>query len=271
MAKYHGSNHLSLVMWLLLSHMFPFNCVSSTCFQFSNQKKAPLEKLSNYAILASDGLVPRDTFTICGSIYIGFYRTYQSFYTVRQNDHESLWFSLSIISQDTYKEVYLPVVFYFGGSIHSNTGETLRLRPHAWSHACSTIDMQSGQVLVVINGVLTHNMTIPENHFTSKVPTVFRNNLVLGVMHWKFYGAPDFIQQSEASVTDVNIYSVPIKVTHMVNITTAGQFADGDVVSWSGAKWTLSGSAKDLKSQTICTPTIFPQIYQMGDGFHSWS
>ena len=169
-----------LVVFLFLSEIVWQPCYSETVkskyFQFSNQLEPLPSKATHFAILKSEDLAgkPFTKFTICGSIYIRFYQGQPTFYTLRRNDQTTLWISLTINNQDPSEEVYLPVLFYFGGSILSNTGGKLRLRPHAWSHACTTVDVESGHVIVVINGILTHNTTISSKDFTGNVPTVFQ-------------------------------------------------------------------------------------------------
>ena len=70
--------------------------------------------------------------------------------------------------------------------IDSGTGAELNLKPHAWSHACNTVDVESGYVMVVMKGVITQNTTITSKDFTESVQTVFQNNLVLGLGKEKF-------------------------------------------------------------------------------------
>ena len=199
--------------------------VESKYLQFSNQSQVLSEKATNFATLESRDLreLPSSQFTICGSIYIGFYRGVPSFYTVRRNGGEKLWFSLYISNQDITEEVYTLIFAYFDGGVLSNSGGKLRLRPHAWSHACTTVDVKSGHVTVVINGILTHNTTIRSKDFTDNVPTVFQNNLVLGVKQEKYSGTPGVKRQSEASVTNINVFSVSMNVSQMVDLTTTGQ------------------------------------------------
>ena len=91
-----------------------------------------------------------------------------------------------IENQDTSKGSYLRYFNYLDGSVFSNTGEKLRLKPHAWSHACTTVDLEFGHVTVAINGILTHNKTIISKDFTDNMQTGFKNNLVLGVAQRKF-------------------------------------------------------------------------------------
>ena len=258
------SRILYLFFFLELSYC---DRVKSKYIQFSNQIDPPLREATNFATLKSGdfGKFSYDRFTICGSIYIGFYRSYQTFYTVRRNRLQTLWFSLSIYNQDTTEEVYTSGFYYFDNVIYSNTGCKVTLRPHAWSHACTTVDVKSGHVIVVINGILTHNATISSTDFTYRGPTVFKNRLVLGVNQKKFPGQLNENWQSEASATNVNVFSVAMNPSQLVEVTTTGRWTDGDVVDWSEAEWTLSGSAEEL----IYKQPTFPNLIKMGDGFES--
>ena len=244
--------------------------VVSTYLQFSNQLEPELKEATNFAILESGDLgeLPSSKFTICGSIYIAFYRGVPTFYTVRKNDHTTVWFSLSINNQDTTEEIYKPFFNYFGGNSYPKTGSRLRLRPQAWSHACTTVDVSSGHVTVVINGILTHDTTIDSKDFTDNVPTLFQNNLVLGVRQSQYVGAPNKNLQSEASVTNVNVFSVAMTVSQMEVATSTGRWANGDIVSWSQAVWALTGSVEEMTSNKIENPN-FPNLLKMADGFHS--
>ena len=264
-----------LFFFLILACNLQFSSETETSkfFKFSNQEDPLLITATNFATLKSEDLghLPESRFTICGSIYIGFYRSYQTFYTLRRNYQDKLWFSLTINNQNTAKELYTTVISYFGGSVFPNMGAKLRLRPHAWSHACTTVDVKSGHVVVVINGILTHNTTISSKDFTDNVPLVFQNKLVLGIRQEKFKGAPNSNRQSEASVTNVNVFSVPLNLSHMVANTTAGRWTDGDIVSWSQAAWTLSGNVQEVNKKGLGKTFDFPNLFIMADGFKSWS
>ena len=266
--------HLVLVIAILLLFHFPCSFSQKVKFKylkFSNQKGPVLSEASNFATLKSGSLngLPQNKFTICSSIYIGFYRGHQTFYTLRRNNQNTLWFSLTIDNQFTTEDEYSTQLPYFGGSVLSNTGEKLRLNPHAWSHACTTVDIYSGHVIVVINGILTINTTIGTNNFIDYVSPVFQNNLVLGVYQDKFAGSPSTSEQSEASVKDVNVFSVPMNVSQMADITTTNLRSDGDIVAWSKAVWTLSGAAKLVEEEANEERLSFPNLHKMA-GFRSW-
>ena len=85
----------------------------SKYLRFSNQKAATFTKATNYATLQSGGsdVISSKRFTLCGSIYIGFFRGYQAFYTVRKNDQRTLWFSVGLYNQDLSEETYTPSIF----------------------------------------------------------------------------------------------------------------------------------------------------------------
>ena len=103
--------------------------VTSTYLQFSNQTEVPLNEATNFVTLNSVDLVrlPSKRFTLCGSIFIRYFRSSQSFYTVRHSAQDKLWLSLAIENQEIKEERYTPVVYRFGSASVSNTGARLSL------------------------------------------------------------------------------------------------------------------------------------------------
>ena len=114
------------------------NKVKSKYLQVSTQSQPLSDKATNFAIINSEDLgeLQSSKLSICSSIYINFFRCQAAFYTLRRNNGQTLWFSLYISNQDTKQELYNMGFKYFGGSARSNTGGKLRVRTHAWSHAC---------------------------------------------------------------------------------------------------------------------------------------
>ena len=116
----------SLFVHLILFCFFTLSASEPNTFkylQFSNQKEIPNLTSRNFATLMSgtlDTLLPIK-FTICGSIFIAFFREGTSFYTLRLQDQETLWFSLAFENQDKLKEVYTTSLYYFHGALYSNT------------------------------------------------------------------------------------------------------------------------------------------------------
>ena len=275
MISYNLIAYMLLVSVILLAGYFQVSfsrTVTSKYFQFSDQKEGTLTLATNYATIKSVGSVHSNRFTICSSIYIGFFRDWQTFFTLRSNGAEKLWLSLSLTSQDASGQAYTPKINYFDGSVLSTESAKLRLRPHAWSNACATVDVESGNVIIIINGVLTHNTTITSQQFKDNVPVVFKNNLILGAWQRKYSGAENVNGQSEASVTNVNVFSYIMNISQMVDVTREGlSCTTGDIVSWNDSKWDFSGSVQEVTSNDVCKPSYFTNLYKMGGGFRSWS
>ena len=260
------------LFWSFCLILSSFENKSSKYLKFSGQEGYHLSEASNYATLISGDLdvLLSNKFTICSSIFIGFFRGKQAFYTLRKNDHKTLFFTLSIENQDKREETYSSDFNYFHGSLLSIDDADLKLRPHDWSHACTTIDVESGSVLVVINGIITQNSTIRSKDFTDNVHPAFENNLVLGINQQIYAGGQNILEQSEATVKNVNVFSVPFSSSQMINITSTGLFQDGDIVSWVQAQWSLSGSVELIPDTEINRSPAFPHLYEMGVGFHSF-
>ena len=238
---------------------------------FSNQQGPSLMEAKNFAVLKSEALMemPSNRFTICGSIYIGYFRGYQVFFSMTKNDQKTLWFFLAIENQDINDEIYQVYFSHLEGGIHSKPTARLPLQPHAWSHACTTVDAESGLVMVVINGILIVNEIIKRKDFIDNIPIVFQNNLIIGAQ-MDMFGAVSSFTQSEASVSNVNIFSVPLTSQQMAIITTTGQFMDGDIVSWSSATWSFFGDVVEVSDEHGSQSSHFPHLYKMGEGFHRW-
>ena len=84
--------YLCFIFSSICVQLYSSSTVTPAFLKFSNQEGPPLNEATNYALLKSGALdtLPSDGFTICGSMYIAFLRGYQSFYTLRKNDHETL-------------------------------------------------------------------------------------------------------------------------------------------------------------------------------------
>ena len=165
-------------------------------------------------------------------------------------------------------EKYDISLFYFG---NVNTGAAkVSLRPHAWSHACTSVDLDTGNVIVVVNGILTHDINITTNNFRDNVPIVFEKNLVLGLSHAKYIGTPDEIRQSEVSVTNVNIFSAALSSSEMIRMSSTGHCTSGDVLSWTEAAWNFTGIVETLVLDGFCEKPYFPNLLLMAKTFDNF-
>ena len=246
------------------------SAVETKYLEFSTQKENPVEQSVDFATLKSPatGALPFNGFTICGSIRIGYFRDKQAFYTLRQDDHSDLWFSLYILKQDLSDQTYRPIFVHNGGSVYPNTGDELRIRPHAWSHACTTINRNSGHITVVINGKIIINVT-EDKSVLENAPSNLQNSLVLGVSQYKTLGTTGTNFQSEASVSNINIFSVPKTIPTMISLTTQEPCTSGEFLSWAEASWNIIGNAQAFGSHEVCLKSHFPNLYLLPKIFYN--
>ena len=248
---------------------------SSHFLKFADQTKPPIPRATNYAVLKSDPdtkKLSKDGFSICSSIYIGYFRGHQAFYTLRRENEAVLWFSLYINGHDLVSEAYTSIFAYFGDSLLSSSKQ-LKLRPHDWSHACTSLNRTSRQVLVVINGVVTHDQILDIDEFWESLPPLLQDNLVVGVAEWQYELNNQKTTQSEASVANLNVFKIALKKTEMVDLTSnALCSAKGDYLSWSEAEWRFVGEVKTQPDVDFCLhPEIFPNLYFFPEHLFSWA
>ena len=246
--------------------------VKNKYLEFSNQKEKAEEPPVNFATLKypSTGNLPLNGFTICGSSRIGYFRHRQAFYTLRRDDHSDLWFSLHIFQQDVSDQTYRPVFAYNGDEVYPNTGAKLSLRPHAWSHACTTINRSSGHVSVIINGQMLINVTL-DKYILDNAPSDLQNSLVLGVSQFKSLGRQGKNFQSEASVANINIFSIPKSIETMIDLTSDEPCTTGDFLSWADASWNMIGNVQSFESNDVCFKSHFRNLYLLPKIFNSQS
>ena len=154
----------------------------------------------------------------------------------------------------------------------SKTTTAPTLQPHAWSHACTALDGQVGQLTVVINGKTTHSFVVPNDNFVNSDPVVFEKTLVLGVWQIKLTeDQPNRNQQSEASVANLNVFSGLMSVSQMEQMTLTGNYPKGDHLSWSEAAWELTGSVETIQEDDSHTESHDPNLHLMSTMVQSWS
>ena len=124
---------------------------------------------------------------------------------------------------------------------------------------------------MVVNGITVFDTILNSNTFTDNLPTVFQNKLILGLSQEVFQNSNNDIRQSEASVTNVNVFSVPLNISYMIDATSFdGQCMTGDIVSWSDSKWEYAGNVEEVRDEELCKNSSFSHLFKMADGFHSW-
>ena len=245
------------LLFCLISRVFSLNSIQTTYLKFFDQHKEGITNAENYATLKSTptDLLLKKGFSICGGIYIGYFReTTQALYTVKNNG--TVWFSLMIHSQDLERQSYKSMLSNFDGAVFSTSNAKLALRPHGWSHACTSVDGESGRLTAVINGVVAHDeVFIPNQSYNNRGKLAFQNNLVLGVE-----ASNKKYSQSEASVTNVNVYSKSMDKVNMVSLTSTRQFF----------LWEFTGQVEAVIVEDTYTASYYPNLYPMSSSFVSW-
>ena len=141
-------------------------------------------------------------------------------------------------------------------------GRRVDMKPHAWSHACTSVS-SSGHVVVVINGVITHGEQISNMNFMNKFPRSIKDSLVLGSAWKQFYS--DNLEKfpSEASVTNVNIFSGKLSVGEMMNSTSLGLCLNVSLLTWSQTRWTTRGNVKSEVASDFCGKSTQTHLFNL--------
>ena len=253
----------STFIWMVILSQAPTQAeatLPTSYFSFSRQDTwLPSDyhpPKTNWATLHNGtvGVLPAARFTICSSIFIEYFRCHQAFYLVYRND--KLWFTVFLDTQDLVTQKYDAYFYYRNGEIFSNnTG--LSLRPHSWSHACTNFDGDTGHVTTVINGVVTHDVTIKS--ILRNKTIIFEKNLIIGLV-----GHSNSDYQSEATTGNLNIFTVPKTVSELVSLTTTGKCTTGDHLSWTEAVWNFTGNVETLTSPDLCKNQQIPNLFYFG-------
>ena len=251
---------LTCLLYVCIQEISGQTLSPTTYLEFSKQNDEVLTQGTNFATLKlpSRVFLSSNEFTICGSIYIAYSRGPLAFYTLRKSDEITLWFSVWMAVTSS-NERYTVAFYYSGGSVLSSLD--VKLRPHAWSTACTSVDMNTGQVTVVVNGQLAINVDLSAKDFLDNSPIMFQNNLILGAMESKLQGSKAEFVQSEASASNVNIFSAAFEKSKMMDFTATSECLQGDVLSWKEMIWQLSGQVQIKTTKDICNPLHFPHLF----------
>ena len=265
----------------LLLTTFYVICHGTTILEFEDPKSSNDAAQLSYAKLSSEHTRnPMDRkFTICASIFIGHHHRYQTFFSVRKNEEngKDLWFSLTV-EELFFNEGY-NIALYSSTASHFNreVNQKIVLRFFDWSHACLSLDADTGHTVVAVNGVITHDSVFKD--LCTKGPLVFRDKLFLGLREMQL-GADSVDQaQSEALVTNVNIFADLMENSEMMKTTLQGICSPGDHLGWEEMEWKRVGRAmikraSDFSSQLVqsaCQLHDFLHTYVFPAHFNNWN
>ena len=245
------------------------SCTDITVFKFANQTTTDVNKELNFGTLISEGAEPllQRSFTICGSMYLGYLQGHQTFFSMRKSQNEDLWFSLVIYDSLSDGGHQITLCNSAGSTMNKGDEKKVVLRFHDWFHACVSVDSFTGNITAVVNGVMTHNSYSERDQ--SSIPIVFKDKLRLGLTEKQFGKSKVSKEQSSSPITNVNIFTGLLGITDMIDVTASGKCTNGTYLNWTEMRWRFTGSvtqepAKDfcLKSnpfgKTFVFPTVFP-------------
>ena len=119
----------------------------------------------------------------------------------------------------------------------------------------------TGHLIVVMNGNLAIYTTIQ----LEQTLTGFENNLLLGTT-WRHFQKLEK-HQSEASVTNVNIFTGQLNLEYMKNITSNGLCIKGNLLSWNDATWTKFGTVHTEDIEGFCSKKEYPYLLNFPNTF----
>ena len=254
-------------------------CHGITILEFEDPKNGSAQL--SYAKLSSKHTrIPIDSnFTICASIFVGHHHRYQTFFSVRKNEEngKDLWFSLTV--EELFFHEGYNIAIYSSTASHFNRdlSQKVALRFFDWSHACLSLDTKTGRTIVAVNGVITHDSIFKD--LCIKGPVIFHEKLFLGVREMQL-GADSVDQaQSEALVTNVNIFADLMENSEMIQTTLHGMCTPGNHLSWEEMVWKLVGRvmirrASDFSSQlvqSVCQLHDFLHTFVFPTHFNNWN
>ena len=202
--------------------------------------KKMLEEVHTYAELKHD---PRaslpDSFTVCSTIMIegclGSY-VWPMFFNILDNNKDQ--FMAPKLSNGNI-ESRLNTGFNQRDTQYLK-GKVPPLFPNQWTKSCMAVNTTSGHINWVVEGTLVLSREFVEVKNSESLPKDLSKRLVLGA---ESYGGSWFA--SPVKVTNLDIFSSPLSIEKMENMTREGFcFDEGDYLSWGEMEWILHGHAR---------------------------
>jgi hypothetical protein len=201
--------------------------------------------------------------TICSSIFIGLFRESHAIIHVNANENDT-WVSLWIVEQYKSEQKYSSWLHILGKWIDlSGQMDSMGLRPWVWSHACISINVETRQLVVVMNGIELFNFSVG-TEFVNKKPRDLRDKLLFGdiVILGRAW-------QSESLVSNVNVYGDQLSIPEIIKITQGGNCnASGDYLPWNTMVFRLEGNSQRVEDKDQICDTKEHQLYLFTESFN---
>ena len=237
--------------------------------EFPADRKIPdtkLEEQKHLAILVDEELetLP-DQFSICSSIYMGYYRDSMIFFTIVAPD-SLRWLNVNIHHDDVD---FSKEVVWLNAKFSSIIGDGFNpIRPWAWSHSCVGVDLIIKEITWMVNQVRMSNVTFNDTDFIESKPLSLHRKLAFG--DWYFPGRK--VLQSECSVTNVHVYKRLLTDQEMYNFTGNGACRQhGDYIAWEDMVFDLLGDTKiNSLEEDICEAELDRTNVFLFHEYFSW-
>ena len=146
-------------------------------------------------------------------------------------------------------------------------GKVPPLFPNQWTKSCMAVNTTSGHINWVVEGNLVLSREFVEVKNSESLPKDLSKRLVLGA---ESYGGSWFA--SPVKVTNLDIFSSPLSIEKMENMTREGFcFDEGDYLSWGEMEWILHGHArkKTTEIEHKCEKPLVDFFYAQFPGMDS--
>ena len=190
------------------------------------------------------------TFTICSSLSTTALSSTFYFWSLLSSDNEGgVYFGL--YQSDELQRTH-ELQFGVNGLINTISEEWVEKVPMQifWYHACSSIDLDSGHTISVVNGIEVMNEEVPAlREFAATRPTNLTNRLVMSKAFTGFWIT------SRQRTTNLNVYSRLLSKAEMQAKTTEGcGVSDGDYLKWTDMEWNMYGDVKmtSVTKEALC-------------------
>ena len=253
-----------LLNLILLGLLWSILCERNKYLQFPKDRVIPdrTEEPEHYAVLKCDpiGKLP-EQFSICGSIFIGYFRDIQMPIRIFKDD-QSNWFRIEIDEQNFATEKYS--VWLVKGTSYVELSRNMTLNPWSWSHVCISLDTFTEQMIIVINGMVMMDDILTD--FGKYKPQTLERKIVYGD-----YTGWARVYQSESSLSNINVFSSKLTEADMIGITQRGDCTlEGDYLAWRKMEWSLFGNVtmEDTEQEMCEKEARFNNMFVFTEEFH---
>ena len=245
----------------VVNHAF---CDSSLSDEDKMTQKT-LKEIHTYAELKFDPhkTLP-ESFTICSSMMIPSCPTqfWPSFFSILDKDRAQFFSPTA-----RHRSMTSLLKFYYLQASSKHVFDKIPpIFPNQWTRSCLAINLSSGLITWVVEGVLVLNTTSDELGNSTSRPENLSRKLVLGAR--PFAGA---WRALSSKVTNVNIFSSSLSVERMQRMTEEGSCVEkGDYLAWEDMEWVLHGKAKieTVDYETTCKRKSYMNLFYTS--FEDW-